>query len=82
VGGVVVSVKVSSMCEGGCGTSTNQHQLTSPAITGPAITSLDFSAPVVEGFLPPGMLSDVTIGPDGTIYVSDDGVNSVDRFER
>ncbi len=50
--------------------------------TSPVITGLDFSAPVVEGFLPTGMLSDVTIGPDGAIYVSDDGVNSVYRFER
>jgi sugar lactone lactonase YvrE len=48
----------------------------------PVITGLDFSDPVVEGFLPTGMLSDVAIGPDGAIYVSDDGVNSVYRFER
>ena len=50
--------------------------------TSPVITGLDFSDPVVEGFLPTGMLSDVAIGPDGAIYVSDDGVNSVYRFER
>lgn len=50
--------------------------------TSPVITGLDFSAAVVEGFLPTGMLSDVAIGPDGAIYVSDDGVNSVYRFER
>ncbi|MFN3258913.1 MAG: hypothetical protein ACE37B_24815 [Ilumatobacter sp.] len=50
--------------------------------TSPVITGLDFSAPVVEGFLPTGMLSGVAIGPDGAIYVSDDGVNSVYRFER
>lgn len=50
--------------------------------TSAVITGLDFSANAVEGFLPTGMLSDVAIGPGGAIYVSDDGVNSVYRFER
>ena len=50
--------------------------------TSPVITGLDFSATPIEGFLPNGALSSVAIGPDGAIYVSDDGVRSLYRFER
>jgi DNA-binding beta-propeller fold protein YncE len=50
--------------------------------TSPVITGLDFSASVIEGFLPFGGISGVAVGPDGAIYVSDDGVNSLYRFER
>ena len=49
--------------------------------TQPVITGLDFSAPSIEGFLPMGMMSGIAVGPDGAIYVSDDGVNSVYRFD-
>ncbi len=50
--------------------------------TSPVITGLDFSATPIEGFLPNGALSSVAIGPDGAIYVSDDGVGSLYRFQR
>ena len=50
--------------------------------TSPVITGLAYSAVAPEGFLPMGMLAGVAVGPDGAIYVSDDGVNSVYRFER
>jgi sugar lactone lactonase YvrE len=50
--------------------------------TAPVITGLDYSASPIEGFLPNGTVSGVAIGPDGDIYVSDDGVNSLYRFER
>ncbi len=50
--------------------------------TAPVITGLDFSAIPIQGFLPNGALSSVAIGPDGAIYVSDDGTNSLYRFER
>jgi DNA-binding beta-propeller fold protein YncE len=50
--------------------------------TAPVITGLDFSATPVQGFLPNGALSGVAVGPDGAIYVSDDGTNSLYRFER
>ena len=46
------------------------------------ITGLDFSGVPPEGFLPFGAMSGVAVGPDGAIYVSDDSVNSVYRFER
>lgn len=48
----------------------------------PVITGLDYSATATEGFLPIGIVSGVAVGPDGAIYVTDDGVNSVYRFER
>ena len=48
----------------------------------PVITGLDFSGVPPEGFLPFGAMSGVAVGPDGAIYVSDDSVNSVYRFER
>lgn len=50
--------------------------------TSPVITGLDFSSIPIQGFLPNGALSSVAIGPDGAIYVSDDGTNSLYRFER
>ncbi len=50
--------------------------------TAPVITGLDFSATPVQGFLPNGALSGVAVGPDRAIYVSDDGTNSLYRFER
>ena len=50
--------------------------------TSPVITGLDFSAASIEGFLPNGALSSVAIGPDGAIYLTDDGVSSLYRFDR
>jgi DNA-binding beta-propeller fold protein YncE len=50
--------------------------------TSAVITGLDYSAVGPQGFLPFGAMAGVAVGPDGAIYVSDDGVNSVYRFER
>lgn len=47
-----------------------------------AIDGLDFSARVPEGFFPFGLMSGVAVGPDNSIFVSDDGVNTVHRFRR
>ena len=46
------------------------------------IDGLDFSARVPEGFFPFGSMSGVAVGPDNSIFVSDDGVNTVYRFRR
>lgn len=46
------------------------------------ITGLDLSSVPPQGFLPFGAMSGVVVGPDGAIYVTDDTVNSVYRFER
>ena len=65
---------------------TGAQQLTAiDLLTGessPVITGLDYSAPAAEGGLPMGQPAGVTVGPDGAIYVTDDGVNAVYRFER
>jgi sugar lactone lactonase YvrE len=50
--------------------------------TSVVITGLDYSAVGPEGFLPFGSFAGVAVGPDDAIYVVDDGVNSVYRFER
>jgi DNA-binding beta-propeller fold protein YncE len=50
--------------------------------TSPVITGLDYSAVGPQGFLPFGAMAGVAVGTDDAIYVSDDGVNSVYRFER
>ena len=50
--------------------------------TSAVITGLDYSAVGPEGFLPFGSFAGVAVGPDDAIYVVDDGVNSVYRFER
>jgi sugar lactone lactonase YvrE len=47
-----------------------------------AIVGLDFSDRVPEGFFPFGLMSGVAVGPDRSIVVSEDGVNSVNRFRR
>ena len=47
-----------------------------------AIVGLDFTARVPEGFFPFGSMSGVAVGPDNSIFVSDDGVNTVHRFRR
>ena len=47
-----------------------------------AIVGLDFSARVPLGFFPFGGMSGVAVGPDNSIFVSDDGVNTVYRFRR
>jgi hypothetical protein len=47
-----------------------------------AIVGLDFTARVPEGFFPFGSMSGVAVGPDNSTFVSDDGVNTVNRFRR
>ncbi len=47
-----------------------------------AIVGLDYSDRVPEAFFPYGMMSGVDVGPDQSIYVSDDGVNKVYEFRR
>jgi outer membrane protein assembly factor BamB len=46
------------------------------------IDGFDFSARVPEGFFPFGSMSGVAVGTDNSIFVSDDGVNTVYRFRR
>jgi sugar lactone lactonase YvrE len=46
----------------------------------PAIVGLNLSDVAPDGFFPFGNMSGVAVGPDGDIYVSDDGVNQVWRF--
>ncbi|HSF84221.1 MAG TPA: hypothetical protein VLG28_01005 [Acidimicrobiia bacterium] len=48
----------------------------------PVIVGLDYSDRVPEGFFPYGNMSGVAIGDNGSIYVSDDGVNTVYEFRR
>lgn len=47
----------------------------------PVIVGLNFSDRVPQGFFPYGGMAGVAVG-DGSIFVSDDGVNSVYRFPR
>ena len=47
-----------------------------------AIVGLDFTARAPEGAFPFGLMSGVAVGPDNSILVSDDGVNTVSRFRR
>jgi hypothetical protein len=47
-----------------------------------AIVGLDFTARVPERFFPFGSMSGVAVGPNNSIFVSDDGVNTVHRFRR
>ena len=47
-----------------------------------AVVGLDFSDRVPEGFFPFGFMSGVAVGPDRSIVVSDDGVNTVLLFRR
>ena len=46
------------------------------------IVGLDYSDRIPENFFPYGMFSGVAIGPDNSIYVSDDGVNKVYEFHQ
>jgi sugar lactone lactonase YvrE len=46
------------------------------------ITGLDYTARNPEGFFPYGSMSGVAVGPDRSIFVSDDGVNKVYEFRR
>ena len=48
----------------------------------PAIVGLDYSDRIPEAFFPYGMMAGVAVGPNGSIYVADDGVNSVYEFRR
>ena len=45
-------------------------------------TDLDFTTSGENplGFFPFGAMSDVAVGPDGSLYVSEDGTNRVLRF--
>ncbi len=47
-----------------------------------AVVGLDFSDRVPEGFFPFGLMSGVAVGPDHSIVVADDGVNTVLQFRR
>ena len=47
-----------------------------------AIVGLDYSDRVPENFFPYGMMAGVAVGNDGSIFVSDDGVNTVYEFRR
>ncbi len=44
------------------------------------VTDLDLGSRVVPGALPNGIFNGVAVGPDGSIYVSDDGANAVYEF--
>ena len=46
------------------------------------ITGLDLGSRVVPGALPNGIFNGVTVGPNGSIYVSADGANAVYEFNR
>jgi sugar lactone lactonase YvrE len=50
--------------------------------TSAAIVGLDYSDRIPEAFFPYGLMSGVEVGPDRSIYVSDDGVNKVYEFRR
>jgi hypothetical protein len=46
------------------------------------IEGLDLGSPVHPPELPHGTFNGVTVGPEGSIYVSDDGANAVYQFRR
>ena len=46
------------------------------------IVGFDFTLENPVGFFPYGAVSSVAVGGDGSLYVSDDGTNSVYRFRR
>jgi sugar lactone lactonase YvrE len=46
------------------------------------IVGFDFTLQNPIGFFPFGQISSVAVGGDGSLYVSDDGTNSVYRFRR
>ena len=55
--------------------------LATGAVT-PVIERLDLGSRVIPTALPHGIFNGVTVGSDGTIYVSDDGANAVYEFKR
>ncbi len=55
--------------------------LASGAVT-PVIEGLDLGARVTPGALPFGMLTGVAVGPNGSIYVTEDVTNTVYEFTR
>jgi hypothetical protein len=46
------------------------------------IDGLDLGSRVIPPALPHGIFNGVTVGPNGSIYVSDDGANAVYEFKR
>ncbi len=46
------------------------------------IDGLDYSDRIPQDYVPFGMVASIAVGSDGTIYVSDDGVNQVYAFTR
>lgn len=46
------------------------------------INGLDLGSPVIPGALPHGIFNGVAVGPNGSIYVSDDGANAVYKFKK
>jgi DNA-binding beta-propeller fold protein YncE len=54
---------------------------TTGAVT-PVINGLDLGSPVIPGALPHGIFNGVAVGPNGSIYVSDDGANAVYEFNQ
>jgi DNA-binding beta-propeller fold protein YncE len=48
----------------------------------PVVNGLDLGSRVVPGALPHGIFNGVTVGPQASIYVTDDGANAVYEFKR